>query len=236
MFEIVIGDWPKHKKFILTSCDAQYFDQYFPRFYKTYSEHWNLPIHVHIINPTQISRYRLDRLNLSYSYSNTDPEVLKWPYSHETYCQAQRFILLGYKILEHQSVLVADVDSYSLRQPNDEQRELVSSGMSFTKYNGRLMATFCNFHHSYKDKAKLAAVKMKDLIINTDTIGVDQLVIKEIFGQEIYNDLRHGEWIRHFDVKTKADLLKHNKCLIYHEKGTRGKFKGLKVEWTDIEL
>ena len=98
------------------------------------------------------------------------------------------------------------------------------------------MATFCNFHHSYKDKAKLAAVKMKDLIINTDTIGVDQLVIKYIFGQEIYNDLRHGEWIRHFDVKTKADLLKHNKCLIYHEKGTRGKFKGLKVEWTDIEL
>ena len=165
MFENVIGDWPKNKKFILTSCDAQYFDQYFPRFYKTYSEHWNLPIHVHIINPTQISRYRLDRLNLSYSYSNTDPEVLKWPYSHETYCQAQRFILLGYKMLEHQSVLVADVDSYSLRQPNDEQRELVSSGMSFTKYNCRLMATFCNFHHSYKDKAKLAAVKMKDLII-----------------------------------------------------------------------
>ena len=116
MFEQVIGDWPKHQRFILTSCDTKYFDQYFPRFYKTYSEHWSLPIHVHIIDPTQNARYRLDRLPVTYTHCVTDKAILKFPYSYETYCQAQRFILLGHKMLENQSVIVADVDSYALNR------------------------------------------------------------------------------------------------------------------------
>ena len=138
MFKDVIGDWPTHDRFILTSCDDKYFDQYFPRFYKTYSEHWDLPIHVHIIDPTQASRDRLDRLPVSYTHCTTDKSVLRFPYSYETYCQAQRFILLGYNLLENQSVIVADVDSYALREPNETQRHTLESGMAFTKYNGRL--------------------------------------------------------------------------------------------------
>ena len=236
MFEQVIGDWPSHKRFILTSCDTKYFDQYFPRFFKTYSEHWSLPIHVHIIDPTQNARYRLDRLPVSYTHCVTDKSVLKFPYSYETYCQAQRFILLGHKMLEEQSVIVADVDSYALRTPNDIQKQTLGSDMAFTQYNNRLMATFCNFHHSRRSHAKKAAVRMKELIMNTDTIGVDQLVIKEVFKKFSYNNLPHRQWIRHHDVKTEIDKAMHNQCLIYHEKGTRGKGKGIKVEWTDIEL
>ena len=236
MFKDVIGDWPTHDRFILTSCDDKYFDQYFPRFYKTYSEHWGLPIHVHIIDPTQTSRYRLDRLPVSYTHCTTDKSVLKFPYSHETYCQAQRFILLGHRLLENQSVIVADVDSYSLREPNANQRALVNADMAFTEYNGRLMATFCNFHHSRQTHAKEAALKMQQLIEDTDTVGVDQLVIKEIFKQLPFNILPHGEWIRHLDVKSKEDIAEHSKCLIYHEKGTRGKNKGVKIQWTDIGL
>ena len=236
MFQKVIGAWPTHKRFIITSCDAKYFDEYFPRFYKTYSEHWQLPIHVHIIDPTQLSRYRLDRLKLSYSYCMTDNAILKWPYSYETYCQAQRFILLGYNLLHGQSVTVADVDSYSLRVPSENQKHLLSSDMAFTEYNGRLMATFCNFHYARKTTARQAAIKMQKTIENSDTIGVDQLIIKETFGVLPYNVLKHGEWIRHQDVKTEQDLEQHNQCLIYHEKGTRGKGKGIKVGWTDIGL
>ena len=160
MFKDIIGKWPTDDKFILTSCDAKYFDQYFPRFYKTYSEHWRLPIHVHIIDPTETSRYRLDRLPVSYTHCTTDKSVLKFPYSYETYCQAQRFILLGHRLLEKQSVIVADVDSYALREPNAKQRNLVNSDMAFTEYNGRLMATFCNFHHSRQTYAKEAALMM----------------------------------------------------------------------------
>ena len=236
MFKDVIGDWPTHDRFILTSCDDKYFDQYFPRFYKTYSEHWGLPIHVHIIDPTQTSRYRLDRLAVTYTHCTTDKSVLKFPYSYETYCQAQRFILLGHRILDNQSVIVADVDSYALRGPNADQSNLVHSDMAFTKYNGRLMATFCNFHHSQKASAKEAAIKMQQLIEDTDTIGVDQLVIKQIFESLPYNTLKHGEWIRHYDVKTEADLHEHNNCLIYHEKGSRGKIKTVETAWTDIGL
>ncbi len=236
MFEQVIGDWPSHKRFILTSCDTKYFDQYFPRFFKTYSEHWSLPIHVHIIDPTQDDRYRLDRLPVTYTHCVTDKSVLKFPYSYETYCQAQRFILLGYKMLEDQSVIVADVDCYALKKPTKQQQDLLKSDMAFTEYNNRLMATFCNFHHSRMQQAKKAAVQMKDLIQNSDTIGVDQLVIKEVFSKYHYNNLLHKRWIRHRDVKTERDVKAHNKCLIYHEKGTRGKGKGIKVEWTDIGL
>jgi hypothetical protein len=236
MFKDVIGDWPTHDRLILTSCDDKYFNQYFPRFYKTYKEFWELPIHVHIIDPSNVSLKKLEKLDLTYTHCTTDPAVLKWPYSHLTYCQAQRFILLGHNLLENQSVIVTDVDSYALGEPNATQKHTIESDMAFTEYNGRLMATFCNFHHSQKAKALESAIKMQQLIENTDTIGVDQLVIKEIFKALPYNDLKHGEWIRHLDVKTADDLKQHNKCLIYHEKGTRGKIKTVETTWTDIGL
>tara|TARA_Y100000592_G_scaffold91694_1_gene152210 strand:- start:535 stop:1245 length:711 start_codon:yes stop_codon:yes gene_type:complete len=236
MFKDVIGEWPKDDKFILTSCDAKYFDLYFPRFYKTYSAHWRLPIHVHIIDPTQTARYRLDRLPVSYTHCTTDKAVLKFPYSYETYCQAQRFILLGHRLQQNQSVIVADIDSYALREPDQKQKDFVSSDMAFTEYNGRLMATFCNFHYSRQTNAKNAALEMQRLIEETDKVGVDQLVIKQVFQQLPFNTLAHGEWIRHLDVKTEQDIAEHGKCLIYHEKGTRGKTKGVKIQWTDIGL
>jgi len=236
MFKNVLGDWPMHDRFILTSCDDRYFEQYFPRFYKTYKEHWRLPIHVHIIDPSHTSIQRLEKLDLSYTHCTTDPAVLKGPYSYLTYCQAQRFILLGHNLLENQSVIVTDVDSYALREPSQQQRHTLESDMAFTEYNGRLMATFCNFHHSKRAQALESAIKMQKLIEDTDTIGVDQLVIKQMFKALPYNNLKHCEWIRHLDVKTEHDLEQHNQCLIYHEKGTRGKNNGIQVQWTDIEL
>ena len=234
MFKDVIGEWPMHERFILTSCDDNYFDQYFPRFYNTYKENWHLPIHVHIIDPSDNSISRLQELDLSYTHCTTDPAVLKWPYSRVTYCQAQRFILLGHNLLEGQSVIVADVDSYALREPTETQKHTLESDMAFTEYNGRLMATFCNFHHSKRAQALESAIEMQQLIENTDTIGVDQLVIKQTFGSLSYNNLTHNEWIRHLDVKTADDLNEHNKCLIYHEKGTRGKGKGISISWNHI--
>ena len=234
MFKDVIGEWPMHERFILTSCDDNYFDQYFPRFYNTYKENWHLPIHVHIVDPSDNSISRLQELDLSYTHCTTDPAVLKWPYSRVTYCQAQRFILLGHNLLEGQSVIVADVDSYALREPTETQKHTLESDMAFTEYNGRLMATFCNFHHSKRAQALESAIEMQQLIENTDTIGVDQLVIKQTFGSLSYNNLTHNEWIRHLDVKTADDLNEHNKCLIYHEKGTRGKGKGISISWNHI--
>ena len=131
-------------------------------------------------------------------------------------------------------MIVADLDSYALREPNETQRHTVESDMAFTQYNGRLMATFCNFHHGRRTQARQSAIKMQHLVEQTDTIGVDQLVIKEIFKTLPYNNLKHEEWIRHFDNRTESDAKKHNQCLIYHEKGTRGKLKTVETTWTDI--
>ena len=98
------------------------------------------------------------------------------------------------------------------------------------------MATFCNFHYSKRSQAKVSAIMMQELIENTDRIGVDQLVLTEIFQNLPFNNLKHGEWIRHYDVKQEWQKKEHDKCLIYHEKGSRGKDKGIKIKWTDIGL
>ena len=64
---------------------------------------------------------------------------------------------------------------------------------------------------------------------------LDQNVIKQIFKNTDIVDLKNGEWIRHFDVKTAADERAHAKCLIYHAKGLRGKQKPVGITWTDIK-
>ena len=236
MFKDVIGDWPIHDEFVLTSCDEKYLDKYFPRFYKTFTEKWQLPIHVHVIDPSAQSLQKLKRLNVSHTYCETDSDTLKWPYSYATYCQAQRFILLGHKVQSNQHVIVADVDSYALMEPSESQHQHLIKDMAFTTYNGRLMATFCHFHPSRREEALSAAKQMTDDIQNTDVVGIDQKVIKQFFGGLPYTELANGEWIRHRDVKTEQDKIEHLQCLVYHEKGCRGKDKGAQVQWTDIGL
>ena len=235
MFNNVIGDWPTHERFILTSCDEKYFNRYFPRFYKTFTKKWQLPIHVHVIDPSQKSLERLDRLGVSHTYCQTDDNILKWPYSYETYCQAQRFILLGHRLLYTQSVVVADVDAYALKEPSEDHKQTLFKDMAFTTFNDRLMATFCHFHSKRKKQALLAAETMTDNITQTDMIGVDQKVIKQLFKKLPYTELKNNVWIRHMNVKTEKDKLEHLKCLVYHEKGTRGKIKTVETTWTDIE-
>jgi hypothetical protein len=235
MFKDVLGEWPMHDEFILTSCDEKYFNKYFPRFYKTFTEKWQLPIHVHVVDPSAQSLQRLEKLDVSYTHCETNDSILKWPYSYVTYCQAQRFILLGHKVRSNQHVIVADVDSYALKQPSESQHQHLVKDMAFTTYNGRLMATFCHFHPSRRKESLEAAKQMASDIQHTDMIGVDQKVIKQFFKELPYTELRNGEWIRHYDVKTEDDLKQHNQCLIYHEKGTRGKNKTVETTWTDIE-
>jgi len=235
MFDDVLGDWPTYDRLILTSCDEVYFNKYFPRFYNTFTQHWQLPIHVHVIDPSEKSLGRLHKLGISHTFCKTNKELLKWPYSYETYCQAQRFIILGNKASDTQSVIVADVDAYALRSPSQSQKDILFGDMAFTTFNTRLMATFCHFHPRRRQEALQSAEMMKDIILNVDTIGVDQQVLKKVFSQLPYNELNHREWISHLDVKTPTQKKLHEACLVYHEKGTRGKIKPVGTTWTDIE-
>ena len=61
---------------------------------------------------------------------------------------------------------------------------------------------------------------------------------KEVISLEDYiNFYKSDETIKsEYDVKTEEDVKQHNKCLIYHEKGTRGKNKPVETTWTDIGL
>ena len=255
MYEKIIGTWPQHDKFLLTSCDEIYLNRFFPRFYKTFTEHWQLPIHVHVIDPSETSKDRLSSLPISFTYCETsqhdwaneikkfrkyndvqqDNDIVKqWLY--ETYCQCQRFILLGAYMTGKQTIVVADVDAYAQRTPTKQDRKLLFGNTAFTVYKGRQMATFCNFHPKDLVFIKKMAKIMLDQLQSRYVLGMDQQAIKSMFDhRESVTDLRNGEWIRHWDVKTEVDQEQHDQCLIYHEKGTRGKDKGKKIKWTDIE-
>ena len=252
MFQKIIGNWPSHKQLILCSCDNVYLNKYFPRFYKTFTEHWSLPIHVHVIDPSKESLDTLKELRISHTYcttteyewdkqvqkfkqhntinDHTDADIQQWLY--ESYCQCQRFVVMGNNIHNNQSVIVADVDAYAQHTPTEQQRKHLLDNTGFTHYKDRLMATFCHFHSRDIENTK----KLATTILNKRAqIGLDQIAIKQIFKNVSIVDLKNSEWIRHWDIKTASDEQAHAKCLIYHAKGLRGKQKPVGITWTDIK-
>ena len=254
MFTDIQGEWPPHQRLILCSCDETYFNKYFPRFYQTFTEHWQLPIHVHIIDPSKESIKRLEQLGVSHTWCNTedydwkkalnefrssiqnkphtDKQVKQWLY--ECYCQCQRFVVMGSLMTEEQSVIVADVDAYAQHKPSEKQTQLLFSNSAFTKYNDRLMATFCHFHPTQINKIRHLSSMIVNQLTSCFVLGLDQRAITDLF-MTARVDLKQEEWIRHRDVKTDNDRKKHAQPLIYHEKGWRGKLKSVEVTWTDIE-
>jgi hypothetical protein len=254
MYEQVLGNWPTHDKFILVSCDEKYLNKYFARFYKTFTAHWSMPIHAHVIDPSVKSLSRLKEIGVSHTWcdtehydwqnevgkyrdtikdlTNQDKQVKQWLY--ECYCQCQRFVLLGSKMSDGQSVVVADVDAYAQHEPNKRDIDYLFDKTCFSRHNNRLMATLCHFHPrdmvNIKEMAKLVVDQLKE----TYVLGMDQLAIKKVFGNNLDINILDQHWIRHEDVKSPRHLAEHQSCLIYHEKGTRGKQKGIQIEWTDI--
>lgn len=254
MFEDVLGDWPTHDRFILVSCDEKYLNKYFPRFYKTFTQHWQLPIHAHVIDPSDLSLDRLKRLGVSHTWCLTkqhdwsaeitkyrathktkhpDSEVKTWLY--ECYCQCQRFVLLANKMIVPQSVIVVDVDAYAQIQPSTADTNFLYRRTSFTEHNSRLMATLCHFHCMDIDKIKEMGKLITNQLRQEFVVGMDQKAIKNIFGDKQNLNILGNRWVRHHDAKTPEAIAAHHWCLIYHEKGVRGKDKGPKVKWTDIE-
>ena len=244
MFTDIQGAWPTHERMILVSCDETYFNRYFPRFYKTFTKHWQLPIHAHLIDPSKESLVRLTKLGVSHTWCDTtdfdwagavtkfrttdhpDETVKQWLY--ECYCQCQRFVVMGSRMTEKQSVIVADVDAYALKTPSEEQKKLLFSCSAFTEFNGRLMATFCHFHPDQLKQIRRLSSMIVDQLTRCFVQGLDQKILKELF-MTARIDLKHIEWIRHLDIKGKKDLKQHAKGLIYHEKGRRGKIKHTSV-------
>lgn len=257
MFNQVLGDWPKDNKFILCSCDEKYFNKYFPRFYKTFTEYWKLPIHVHIIDPSKKSIERVKNIDVSYTWcetndynwgkaimkyrernsvpdDKTDAEIRQWLY--ECYCQCQRFILLGNNMKKEQSVVVADVDAYAQYTPTKARRNELFSATAFTEFKGRLMATFCHFHPRNLLQIKQLGTMIRSQLKRTFILGMDQVALRDVFiGSQDIIDLKHGKWIRHWDIKEQTDIEAHAECIIYHAKGSRGKINPVGVKWTDIK-
>lgn len=253
MFDSIKGKWPKHNKFIMCSCDSKYFNKFFPRFYQTFSKHWKLPIHVHLIDPTKVDLQRLDTLSVSHTYCTTqeydwsksikmfkfafpgyalkpDSTVREWLY--ECYCQCQRFVVMGSHIHKSQSVCIADVDCYAINRPNKKEIKHLFSNTSLSLYKGRIMATFGNYNGKDKDLFESIKNEIISTSENSFVIGLDQKVLKKVLYKEMdkFTTLS-TKYIWHDDVHGND----HDKCLVFHQKGTRGKNQEVKVGWTDIK-
>mgnify|MGYP001212291867 CR=1 FL=1 len=256
MFDTILGHWPTHKKFIMTGCDEKYFNKYFPRFYKTFTTLWELPIHVHVTDPSKQSLDRLEKLNVSYTYCYTNkfdwktlvnkfriehpglyavqPEALLKNYVYESYCQSKRFIVASIMQTKDQSIIIADVDAYAKNKPSSKMRKNLFKNTAFTVHNGRLMATFCHFHPRDLDKIRRYGTKLLNIVTKQSwKIGIDQKMLNEIHKENAV--ALNGTWMRHKNVKGAEDKKLHDECIIYHEKGTRGKLKPVEMSWTDIE-
>ena len=252
MFTDVQGSWPTHERFILVSCDEIYFNRYFPRFYKTFTKHWQLPIHAHLIDPSNESLKRLEKLGVSHTWCKTTDfdwavpvnklnatdrpfeTVREWLY--QCYCQCQRFVVMGSRIKEKQSVIVADVDAYAQHTPTQKQSDLLFSSTGFTKYKDKLMATFCHFHPRDIQHTRKLSSSMVEQLKDVMLLGTDQIVLKKIFGDiRDTTDLANNEWIRHYDVKQYKDEKAHRRCLVYHEKGVRGKNRTVDTTWKNMD-
>ena len=242
MFKDIKGDWLKQDRLILCSCDEKYFNTYFERFYTTFKNKWQLPIHIHIIDPSKQSLKSLKDKKISHTWCNTDsydwvktintfksklPGYSKVEYEtikqwlYEGYTQCQRFVVLGNNMTASQSVIVADVDAYAQHTPAEEHKDLLYSDTAFSYYKHRIMATFCHFHPKDLKKVKKVANYITDTINNDHfKIGLDQKALTDVY--KTFTKLSKT-WIRHHDVKTDDDKIQHNQCLIYHEKGRRGK-------------
>ena len=249
MFENIKGDWIKQNRLILCSCDEKYFKIYFQRFYTSFKDKWQLPIHVHIIDPSKQSLKWLNDENISHTWCNTDSYnwsetinkfkialpmykdidkgiIKQWLY--EGYTQCQRFVVLGNNMTTSQSVIVSDVDAYAQHIPTNKEKKFLFSDTAFSYFRRKIMATFCHFHPKDIGKVKNVAKRIVDTInINHFKLALDQKILKEVYQTYTYLD---ESWIRHWDTKTDEHIKEQNRCLIYHEKGSRGK-----IGWTDTK-
>ena len=249
MFKNIKGDWIKQNRLVLCSCDEKYFKTYFERFYTSFQNKWKLPIHIHIIDPSRQSLKWLDNNNISHTWCHTksydwlttinkfkiaqpryedvdDKTIKQWLY--EDYTQCQRFVVLGNNMTASQSVIVSDVDAYAQHKPTKEDKEFLFSNTAFSFYKRRIMATFCHFHPKDLTAIKTVAKRIVNTINNDYfKIGLDQKILTEVYQTYTYLD---ESWIRHWDTKTDEQIKEQNRCLIYHEKGNRGK-----IGWTDTK-
>jgi len=249
MFNNINGKWINEDKYILCSCDEIYFKHYYERFYTTFTEQWKLPIHVHVVDPSEHTKRLLASAMRSYTWCDTsqhnwtkeiekfinknpthknkDKDTIKqWIYG--SYVQCQRFVLMGSRMKENSFVVVADIDAWAQNIPGRKEFETFFKQSSFSMYKGRVMATFGHIHSKNINEIKQVAQYIISHMENDHMeIGLDQTALAKYFGYFNLYDLGNS-WIRHWDVKSSTDIEQHSKCYVYHEKGSRGK-KHLKL-------
>ena len=249
MFNNIKGTWINEDTYILCSCDEIYFKHYYERFYKTFTEQWQLPIHVHVVDPSEYTKRWLASAMRSYTWCDTsqhnwtkevekfiskNPErvnedkdrIKRWMY--ESYVQCQRFVLLGSRMKENNSVVIADIDAYAQIIPHRQDRKRFFRQSSFSMYKGRIMATLGHVHSKNINEIRQVAQYIISHMENDHMeIGLDQTALATYFKPFQLYDLGKT-WIRHWDVKSKEDIEEHSQCYVYHEKGLRGK-KHLKL-------
>jgi len=234
------GSWPKAEKFVFASCDNTYFDQFADRFQKSFKKHFDLPVHLHLINPQTEQMMLCSKWGVTYTFNHIDngqyqqrvdavknhqliksDEVAKRSV-YWGFCQAIRFWMLGQYQTDRQNVVVADIDCVAVRKPSDLQWQQLFAKTQFSKYYDRIMATFCVFTGANLQQTKQFSDWIADYDKQTGIRnGVDQFAMYKVFTEP--NRLPNG-WISHEDTKNvKSIKRKINANIVFHSKGTTAK-------------
>jgi hypothetical protein len=233
------GTWPTHPRVIMSACDSVYFDQFAERFCRSFQKKFNLPIHLHLINPTETQIALCKNWSVSWTCNYLDPfqmqkrsnAVIKTQKLTDGvaqrsvlwgFCQAVRFWLLGQYQTAQQDIVMCDIDCVAVQTPTVDQTNQLFSCTQFSVHKGRIMATFCAFSGEQLAQTQQLSHWIEQYDLDTGIRnGVDQLALKKCIPNP--NSLPTG-WISHDDTPTdKSVLRKINQNIIFHSKGTRGK-------------
>ena len=229
-----------HQLHIATSTDENYFNRYFDRWHSSFTRLWSLPMHCHVVDPSPATLTKLSVLAVSHTWSTTNH--INWPshvqamrqvdggyqgrtdqhirdHARNTLCQSMRFHEMSGNFHPGSSVVITDIDAYAQHQPSPEQWRQLLDRSAFSHHKGRLMATLCHFHGSDHE----SVARLRRQLEQQGLAHSDQAALKSAFGSIPKTDLDQ-RWIRHWDIKSNTDMDLHRQCLVFHAKGTRGKF------------
>lgn len=235
------GQWPTEPRAVLTGADSGYLEQYADRWSATWRRHWSLPLHLHIVDPTESALALAHRVADTVTWNRMDPEWVdseSTHYIHRTgrtqepekgryiwlagIYQAARFWVTGHRIQQHQQMVITDIDACATRAPSKEWLWELYRHTGFTRYKNRLMATFgsaCG-----QDQAQWRDYSRRLEKILADRQGdssMDQLLLKTVFSVT-HNRLSQA-WCCHYDLGEQSVEDRWRQYPVFHLKGARGK-------------
>jgi len=235
------GQWPTHRRFVMAGGDSIFVERYGPRWARSWGRHWQLPLHLHLVDPTDHALEQARSLAGTVTWNRLDPEWTRGEIEHFAHrtqrqdrpdqardiwlvgiYQVARFWVTGHLIGPEQQVIMTDLDACATQPPNPEWLQDLYRQTGFQKYKNRLMATFGCASGAQRHQWREYSRRLEEMLANGQgNHSMDQLLLRTVFSTAI-NRLQH-QWCCHQDLADQTVEQRWQLFPVFHLKGTRGK-------------